>query len=104
MKKLESKLGANINGDRKHRVANNIHATFPGADNDRVLFALDDLGVDAAAGSACSASSDVSSHVLIAIGKSDQEARSSIRFSIAHETTIEDINKTIELLKIALKS
>ncbi|MFT4532323.1 MAG: cysteine desulfurase [Candidatus Saccharimonadales bacterium] len=102
MAKLEDELGAEITGHRKHRLANNIHALFPGADNERVLFSLDDQGVDAAAGSACSASKDTSSHVLLAMDYSDEQARSSIRLSINAETTDEDIEKAVEALKVAI--
>lgn len=94
IKKLEG-IGAELNGPRSHRVAHNIHVTFPGADNERMLFALDDYGVAAAAGSACSASKDTSSHVLLAMGRTDEQARSSIRFSLLQTTSIEDINNAL---------
>ncbi|MDB5181753.1 MAG: cysteine desulfurase, partial [Candidatus Saccharibacteria bacterium] len=68
-----------INGSLKKRLPNNVHVTIPGADNERLLFALDERGILAAAGSACSASSDEASHVLYALGLSDERARSSLR-------------------------
>jgi len=104
MCELENRFGAEISGHRKHRIANNINAMFPGADNERVLFALDDLGIDAAAGSACSASQEVSSHVLKAMNKSDKHARSSLRFSISKDTSKKDIDQTLTALETALKA
>jgi cysteine desulfurase len=104
MNRMEDKFSGVINGHRKHRLSNNVHVIFPGCDNERVLFSLDDLGVDAAIGSACSASKETASHVLKAIGKTDTEARSSIRFTLGEATTKEEIESVIEKLEIALKS
>ncbi len=101
---LEERYNAVINGDRKHRLSNNIHATFQGADNERMLFSLDQQGVWAATGSACSASSEESSHVMHAIGKSDEDARSSIRFSIGRETTQAEIHRTLNAIDTALRA
>lgn len=104
IEKLECELDAILNGDKKHRIASNVHVTFIDSDNERVLFSLDDLGVDAAAGSACSASNDTSSHVLLALGKTDKYARSSVRFTIGPATTLKEVDKVIEALKIAVKA
>jgi cysteine desulfurase len=104
VQKLQKNFDVTISGHPSNRVANNVHAIFDNCDNERVLFALDELGVDVAMGSACSASSDEVSHVLLAIGKSEQQARSSIRFSLGKDTTKSEINKTVEILKIALKA
>lgn len=102
MTELEDKLGAEIIGDRKHRVANNVHAKFDKTDNERVIFALDDSGIDVASGSACSASSETSSHVLLALGMTDDEARSCIRFTLGAETSEKDLRHAITVLKTAL--
>ena len=104
VKELESRFDARINGHRKQRLANNVHATFNGCDNERVLFSLDDQGVWAAAGSACHASKDDVPTVLTAIGMSAEEARSSIRFSMGRTTTHETIDRTLEALELALKA
>jgi cysteine desulfurase len=101
---LESRFGARLNGHRKLRLPNNVHVTFAGCDNERVLFSLDQQGVWAATGSACSASSDESSHVLLAMGLSDNDARSSIRFTLGKTTTKEEIDQTLKALEIALKA
>jgi cysteine desulfurase len=87
-----------INGWHKKRLPNNVHVTIPGTDNERLLFALDEHGIQAAAGSACSASSEESSHVLHALGLSDVAARSSLRFTMGRMTTKEDIDIVISTL------
>ena len=86
-----------INGSGP-RLPNNLHFTFPGQDNERLIMALDEQGIMAAAGSACSASSDEPSHVLKSIGLSDEEARSSLRFTMGRSTTESDLAHTIEVL------
>ena len=93
-----------INGSLKRRLPNNVHVTLPGKDNERLLIQLDEAGVQAAAGSACSASSDEPSHVLKAIGLTDQTAQSSIRFTLGRGTTMEMIKHTVELLKDLVKT
>lgn len=91
-----------INGSSKFRLPNNLHITFPGADNERVLMSLDMEGIYAAAGSACSASHDEPSHVLKALGHNDDHIRSSIRFSMGRQTTEADLDKTVSALKASL--
>lgn len=96
---LEDRLpGVVINGSMKHRLPNNVHVTLPGVDNERVIFGLDEAGILAAAGSACSASSDEPSHVLKAMGLSDTEAQSSLRFTMGRETDKAAIEKTVHTL------
>ncbi len=104
MERLESRFGAVITGHRTRRVANNIHVIFTGVDNERMLFALDEAGIDASAGSACSASSDTSSHVLRAMGYSDNDARSSIRMTIGRGTSKEQLQTTLEHISRAIKA
>lgn len=87
-----------INGSRKNRLPNNIHLTIPGIDNERVLIELDEAGILCAAGSACSASSEEPSHVLRAMGLSDENAQSSLRFSMGRQTTDAEIRHTAETL------
>ncbi|HTE57748.1 MAG TPA: cysteine desulfurase family protein [Verrucomicrobiae bacterium] len=99
MKELErSILGAVINGSKKHRLPNNVHATIPGQDNERLIMALDEAGIQAAAGSACSASNDEPSHVLRALGLSEQDAQASLRFTMGVATTAEDVDTTVKAL------
>jgi cysteine desulfurase len=87
-----------INGSRKHRLPNNVHVTIAGSDNERLIFGLDEAGIMAAAGSACSASREEPSHVLSALGLSDEQARSSLRFTMGRATTEDDIKKTVRML------
>lgn len=90
--------GVIINGSLKHRLPNNVHVTFPGQDNERLMMALDEAGIQCAVGSACSASSDEPSHVLKAIGLSDEDARSSLRFTLGRYTKRQDINSVLSVL------
>lgn len=84
-----------INGSLKHRLPNNIHITIPGVDNERLLIQLDEVGIMAAAGSACSASNDEPSHVLRAMGISDQLAQSSVRFTLGRSTTHDEVSRVV---------
>lgn len=96
---LQALPAAQLNGSSKRRLPNNVHLTFPGQDNERLLFELDDAGVLAAAGSACSASSDEPSHVLRAIGLSDEAAQASLRLSFGRQTTAKQLETVVGLLQ-----
>jgi cysteine desulfurase len=91
-----------INGSQKHRLPNNIHITLPGQDNERLLFELDERGILAAAGSACSASDDEPSHVLRAIGLSDGDAQASLRITMGRQTTEQDMRDVVDTLALVL--
>lgn len=93
-----------INGSRKKRLPNNVHVTLPGQDNERLLIQLDEAGVQAAAGSACSASNEESSHVLLAMGKTEAEARASLRFTLGRTTTQAEVERTTQILAKLLSS
>lgn len=96
---LDQKIpGAIINGSTKHRLPNNIHLALPGADNERLLIELEGRGFLAAAGSACSASSETPSHVLAAMGLSEDEARSSLRITMGRATGVSEIERLIAAL------
>jgi cysteine desulfurase len=88
----------------KNRIANNVHITIRGIDNERMVMELDELGFMVATGSACSASSDEPSHVLKAIGLDEKAARSSIRITMGQYTTQKDcqnlINNIIAIAKL----
>lgn len=87
-----------VNGSLKRRLPNNVHLTFPGIDNERLIYQLDRRGIMAAAGSACSASSQEPSHVLKAMGITDEGAQASLRFTMGRQTTEADIRKTVKTL------
>lgn len=97
--RLESALpDVQINGSRKSRLPNNVHITIPGEDNERLMMALDEAGILCATGSACSASREEPSHVLSAIGLSDENVRSSLRFTMGRDTDEAAVRRTVEIL------
>ena len=89
---------AQVNGHRKHRLPNNVHITLDGHDNERLIMILDEQGICAAAGSACSASSDEPSHVLKAMGMTSGQISGSLRFTMGRQTTQEDVERLVAAL------
>ncbi|HET6864236.1 MAG TPA: cysteine desulfurase family protein [Candidatus Saccharimonadales bacterium] len=87
-----------INGSKKHQSPQMVSVTLPGFDNERLTMELDELGIECAVGSACSASSDEPSHVLTAIGLSEKEAQATLRFSFGNETTKVSLKKVVAAL------
>lgn len=87
-----------INGSLKYRLPNNVHVTLSGCDNERLLIGLDENGILAAAGSACSASNEEPSHVLKAIGVSEVDAQASLRFTMGRDTTAEAVDRAVRTL------
>ena len=100
---IDSLLGnfkiASLNGSLKKRLPNNVHITFDSVDNERLLYELDEFGVYAARGSACSEAAEEPSHVLSAMGLSEEQASSSVRFSMGRQTSKEDIDYVLKCLK-----
>lgn len=90
--------GVSLNGSLRHRLPNNVHASFRGHDNERLMMLLDEAGIQVAVGSACAAAKDEPSHVLTAIGLSEDDARASLRFSMGRFTTAADVQRTIKAL------
>jgi len=88
-----------INGSLTNRLPNNLHVTIPNQDNELMLMKLDELGIQCASGSACNASSDELSQTLIAIGQSENQIRSSLRFTMGKSTSINDIEYLIQSLQ-----
>jgi cysteine desulfurase len=88
-----------INGSLKYRLPNNLHITLPGTDNERLLIQLDEAGIQAAAGSACSASDETPSHVLRALGLSDKDAQASLRMTMGRQTTLAQLEQVIDFLQ-----
>ena len=87
---------ARVNGDPdtglEHRLPGNAHLTFPGCEGDSLLMLLDARGIACSTGSACSAGVPQPSHVLLAMGRDEEQARSSLRFSPGHTSTESDID------------
>jgi cysteine desulfurase len=88
-----------INGNLKHKIANNVHFSLPGKDNEAVLYTLDRQNILAAAGSACSASNLEPSHVLKAIGMTDELARNSIRITLGRQTIKQHVDIAVKVFK-----
>ena len=90
---------ARLNGDPRfdaaHRLPGNAHLSFPGCEGDSLLMLLDARGVQCSTGSACSAGVAEPSHVLLAMGASPAEARSSLRFSLGHTSTRADLDELV---------
>ncbi len=89
---------ARLNGDPDAKLPGNAHLTFPGCEGDSLLMLLDARGIECSTGSACSAGVPQPSHVLLAMGASDEEARSSLRFSLGHTSTQEDVDALVEAI------
>ncbi|GMQ83650.1 MAG: IscS subfamily cysteine desulfurase [Gammaproteobacteria bacterium] len=85
-----------INGDLDHRIAGNLNISFNYVEGESLIMALKDLAVSS--GSACTSASLEPSYVLRALGRNDELAHSSIRFTIGRFTTDEEIDYTIELV------
>jgi cysteine desulfurase len=85
--------GVELNGSSTQRVAGVLNVCFHGIEGESLRFALRDLAVSS--GSACASGSDEASYVLRALGRSDQLAQSSIRFSLGRFTTADDVDYAI---------
>jgi cysteine desulfurase len=87
---------ARVNGDPDpglaHRLPGNAHLTFPGCEGDSLLMLLDARGIACSTGSACSAGVPQPSHVLLAMGRDEEQARSSLRFSLGHTSSQADVD------------
>jgi cysteine desulfurase len=89
---------ASVSGDKSRRVPTTSNISFDYIEGEGFVIAMDLKGVACSTGAACSSGSIEPSHVLTAIGRKPEQARSSIRFSLGHFTTPEDIDYTLEVL------
>lgn len=87
-----------VTGHATEHLPANAHAVFPGCEGDSLLFLLDQFGVSASTGSACTAGVPQPSHVLEAMGFSAEDARSALRFSLGETTTEADVDRVLEVL------
>jgi cysteine desulfurase len=92
-----------LNGDRTDRLPGNAHFSFPGCEGDALLLLLDAAGVACSTGSACSAGVAQPSHVLLAMGAPDDRALGSLRFTLGHTSTSEDVDALIAALPGAVQ-
>jgi cysteine desulfurase len=86
-----------LNGDMESRVPHNLNVSFNYVEGESLLMGIKDVAVSS--GSACTSASLEPSYVLRALGRSDELAHSSIRFSVGRFTTVEDVDFTVQLLK-----
>ncbi|MGP3934944.1 cysteine desulfurase family protein [Nonomuraea sp. KM88] len=85
------------------RLPGNAHFSFPGCEGDALLMLLDAKGVECSTGSACSAGVSQPSHVLLAMGADAAAARGSLRFTLGHTSTRDDVDRLIEVLPAAVE-
>ncbi|MGB6265265.1 MAG: cysteine desulfurase family protein [Candidatus Acidiferrales bacterium] len=88
---------------REHRVANTLNILIPGAGGESLVIALDLQGIACSTGAACSSGAVEPSHVLLALGLSADEARSSLRFSLGRNTTAEEIDYAVSVIPGAVE-
>ena len=84
-----------LNGDAQQRLPGNVNFCFEGIEGESLLLLLDDKGICASSGSACTSGSLDPSHVLLAIGRPHEIAHGSLRLTLSEETTEEEIDYTI---------
>ena len=89
---IKSVAGAEVNGEREHRLPNTTNIAFEGIESEGALMLLDERGICCSAGSACTSGSVHPSHVLKAMGFSNHRARSSLRFSFGRFNTEEEVD------------
>ena len=85
-----------LNGDATQRLPGNVNVCFEGIEGESLLLLLDDKGVCASSGSACTSGSLDSSHVLLALGRPHEIAHGSLRLSISEENTLEDADYIVQ--------
>lgn len=94
---------AKMNGHPENRLPNTLNMTLPELRGESLVVALDQHGISLSSGSACKSGSPDPTHVLLAMGKSVEEAHCAVRFSLSHTTSEEDIQITLMALADALK-
>lgn len=100
---LSAAPGAVLRGSPASRLPGNAHFTFDGCQGDSLVFLLDQHGVSASVGSACQAGVAEVSHVLLAMGVPEATARGSLRFTLHHDTTDDDLQRVLDALPEAVE-
>ena len=101
---LKSKFGCKLNGDDYHRLPNNINVTFPqNITGESLLYTLDMSGIKISTGSACNSKSIEASHVLKAIGLTDDEAMRTVRITLSDDITYEEIDYVVNEIDKVIK-
>ncbi|MCA0217984.1 MAG: aminotransferase class V-fold PLP-dependent enzyme, partial [Actinobacteria bacterium] len=93
---------AMLRGDPSDRLPGNVHFTFPGCEGDSLLYLVDAAGFSVSTGSACRAGVPEASHVLLAMGLSEPEARGALRFTLGDSTTVEELDALIAVLPVVV--
>ena len=88
-----------INGNIKKRLPGNVNVSFKKCDGQQLLLDLDEYGICASSGSACSTGNSKPSHVLTAIGLDSNYANGTLRFTIGKENTKSEISYVMQILK-----
>ena len=94
---------ARLNGHPQNRLPNTLNLTLPGLRGESIVVAMDQHGISLSSGSACKSGSPEPTHVLIAMGRTEEEAHCAVRFSLSRDTTEEDINETVSALAKVLE-
>lgn len=87
-----------LNGSQHQRLANTLNVGFTGAAAEGLMMGLDLAGIAVSTGSACAAGSVEPSHVLLALGRNEADAKSAIRFSVGKDTTDQEIDRVLTVL------
>lgn len=98
----EAVPGAVHRGDASDRLPGNVHFTFPGCEGDSLLFLLDVAGFCVSTGSACQAGVPEASHVLLAMGLDEADARGALRVTLGHSNTEAEVDALIAALPAAV--
>jgi len=88
-----------LNGHAEKRIFNNIHLTFLGVNGEDLIIKLDEHGIAASTGSACSVHTQKASHVLKAMGFNHEQITGSLRVSFGYMNTLDEVNQTVDVLK-----
>ena len=88
-----------LNGHPEKRIFNNIHLTFMGVNGEDLIIKLDEHGIAASTGSACSIHTQKASHVLKAMGFNHEQITGSLRMSFGYLNTLDEVDQTIDVLK-----
>ncbi|MEE9158453.1 MAG: IscS subfamily cysteine desulfurase [Gammaproteobacteria bacterium] len=94
---------AKLNGHQENRLPNTLNVTLPGLRGESLVVALDQHGIALSSGSACKSDSPEPTHVLMAMGMTEDEAHCALRFSLSHGTTERDIDETVTALAHVLE-
>ncbi|WP_417562714.1 cysteine desulfurase family protein [Microbacterium sp.] len=100
---LSTVPGAELLGDPHERLPGNAHVLFPGALGETLLFLLDEAGVCVSTGSACQAGIPEPSHVVVAMGRTDAEARQVLRFTLGRTSADADVDAVLSALPAAVE-